>query len=238
MKITSDVRDGAALPVRSGNPSRNKMPQGDPVSKSTPERLFDQQLQQSIIARLATERSMGDALSIAQVSQSLIQKAIIISTQLRNIASQALITGKIDQAALSQAVSEIPGDVQREEPAVTAQLQRVINIPAAEMGRINAAGEIEEMSKIGEAMTLGTIPSAAGFDALDERLQVKSRGAGEIISRIQEMMGRTLEEYPANTEGVMNPLSARTARNIVQYPESALIAQGNLARETVNAILD
>ncbi|PKL41331.1 MAG: hypothetical protein CVV44_01465 [Spirochaetae bacterium HGW-Spirochaetae-1] len=238
MKIASDVRDGAALPVRSGNPSRNNMPQGGPVSKSTQDRLFDHQVQQSILARLAMERSMGDALSIAQVSQSLIQKAIIISAQLRNIASQAMIEGKIDQAALSQAVSEIPGDVQREEPAVAAQLQRVINIPAAEMGRINAAGEIEEMRKIGEAMTLGTIPSVVGFDALDGRLQGKSRGAGEIISKLQEMMGKTLAEYPSGTEGVMTPVSARTAQNIVEYPKTALIAQGNLAREAVNTILD
>ncbi len=48
----------------------------------------------------------GDALAIARMSQSVIQRAVSIALRLKSIAANAIATGDVDRRALAETVSE------------------------------------------------------------------------------------------------------------------------------------
>ena len=57
--------------------------------------------------RLRRERSLENALSIAQISQQLIQKVMTITQQLKQIANQAMTTGRVNTDELNRVVADI-----------------------------------------------------------------------------------------------------------------------------------
>ncbi len=92
MKVTPDVTSTNLRPLQkdAGRIESRKNSINSPSN-----RAVSQDLQQSLGNRLSMDRTLVDALTVAQVSTSLVQKAMVVSSRLRNIAAEAATTHNI-----------------------------------------------------------------------------------------------------------------------------------------------
>lgn len=226
MKVTPDVTINQARRVSRGRPQGVKAPRNSTGSPQN--RAADLELQQGIGNRLTMDRSLADALSIAHVSSSIIQKAMVVSSRLRNIAAEAVASGKVDTAALQETVSLIPADLDRFGEAVQGPPQILPDSGEA----IDVTDVMKEVAVMAENLGQGSIPGGEAFDRLDETL--KTRGA-ELAQ-----LSRGLEAEIAPSGAVFRDytpdLPRQTAEAIIGNPNQALIAQGNIIPETASAL--
>ena len=104
MKITTDVNDIFPQRVNTSSFKRNiKITSQVSANRAN----ISNTLRHSISSMASRERSLNDALSIAHMSQSIIQKAMNISSKLRSIALNAMSTGRVNIPELNQALTEI-----------------------------------------------------------------------------------------------------------------------------------
>ena len=96
MKITPEVN------YNNIRPNGNVLPKTSPNSEN-----LNVKVSQNTISRMQKERAFVDALTIAQSSRDLIQKALNISSQLMGLVSDAMATGRINKDQLSNQMQSI-----------------------------------------------------------------------------------------------------------------------------------
>ncbi|OHD67741.1 MAG: hypothetical protein A2W19_12990 [Spirochaetes bacterium RBG_16_49_21] len=133
-------------------------------------------------SRLNAERSAGEALSIAHMSQNLIQRALAVARRLQGIASEALSTGKINIQGVNEALSDIRFVLGNFGESVTAPVQS----PGRPMAKIPGVPEITD-----EKRAMKDIP--------------------ELVSSVRAAMEKD--------------------------PDYALLAQGNISRQSAGRFL-
>jgi hypothetical protein len=188
----------------------------------------DLKLQQTMLNRLQRERALGDALSVAQMSRSLIQKAIIISSQLRSIASQALTPGGIDQNELNQVVSTIDSSMQQFGeiilPPVTIQTVN-IDIPVP----------IENLDQMREySVGLGDTSDLFPLDKIDNDLLVKQNIADKSIELLTTDMRGIV---PPETKSINENDILAISQKVIFNPQQSLSVQGNLQQDIIGQLL-
>lgn len=102
MKITTDVNSSGL------RPAGNVLPRPSTDSRST---ISDAKLAQDVIAKMQRDKSVIDALAIAQSSRDLVQKALNISARLMSLASEAMVTGHVNVDEVSSQISTINGSM-------------------------------------------------------------------------------------------------------------------------------
>ncbi len=182
----------------------------------------------SITERLSIERSLGDALNIAQMSQNVIQKAISISLRLRNIATGAIVTGSINTQALNETLTDIRSTMSAYGEQVPNPVQ-----PAAA-----PSVKIIEMPDIRNA--LASVRDIAGDIDKGEynqnkRLEAAHRNLSELLtdyriseSRITGLMRETTDGFSPPSRFRSGELAGQIKTIIQNNPDSALYAQGNI----------
>jgi hypothetical protein len=178
--------------------------------------------------RPGIERALGDALSIAQMSQDIIQRAMTISLQLKSIAASAIASGRINQTELSQALSEMRTALGRygEDIPPPAQASSLRSARVPDMPDISA--ELKSLRDVATDMNNGTIDRAAALDGVTRGLGAKLtafRTAGDAIAaqmRESSTAGAAGEQVP------LHELVSRIKGHIAANPASALSAQGNI----------
>jgi len=238
MKVQPDINDIIPKGIKPGKPAARPSVNTANSINSKKNRLMDQHLQQSILSRLNMERTLGDALSIAQVSRSLIQKAMEVSSRLRNIAASAMTSGNIDTEELDNAMSDISSSMGRFGESVTAPVhtfkdadERSFRIDSVdrEMGRVkDLAGKMAE----------GNIPSSREFDLAASDLTEKNEALGLTIDRIRESMVTVAGQYGDNSGSDIDAVVGGLVKDIGSNPESALMAQGNISPDVANSIFN
>lgn len=177
------------------------------------------------VNRTAVERTLGDAFSLAQMSQNIIQRAMAISFQLKSIAASAIASGRINTQELATTLSEMRSAFARygEEVAAPAQatVQSSVKIPD-----INE--EIQSLHEISAGFQEGRFDRFAAIEGVINRLGDKlaaSATAGDAIAALMKGKG-----IAGQLEQPVHPgtLVARVTEKIVSSPASALAAQGNI----------
>jgi hypothetical protein len=182
------------------------------------------------------ERSLNDALNIAQISQSLLQKAMTVSSRLRNIAEQTIVTGRTDHDELRSTIADIQ-----------ASMQHYGEVVAPPPVSVTGGGQIPPMPQVMrdvrqvvaavDQLGTGTVPDAGAMDGLNASLQSQSVEAGHAVADIQGRLQGVVGSYPLPAD--FNAASAVPATSdlIVMNPAPALGVQGNLNRDAVVRVL-
>lgn len=177
------------------------------------------------------ERAVGDALAIARMSQSVIQRAISIALRLKSIAANAIATGDVDRTALAETVSEIGY-------ALGERVTGPPPAPAPPPGSAAAPSMGEEIGMLRDAAAVFEGMRAPQPVAIDGML----RKLDETITAYTKRGIDLLEVMPGTAPGAAGEtaspgtLAARARYAIESNPAVALNAQGNLAPAAVGRL--
>jgi len=187
--------------------------------------------------RPGIERAMGDALSIAQMSQDIIQRAMTISFQLRSIAASAMASGRVNQPELSQALSEMRSAFGRYGEGFTppAQAASIRSAKIPEMPDFSA--EMKSLRDISNDLRNGAYDRAAAIEGVIRGLGEKLtafRTAGEAISSLmRESSAAGTAEKPVYPRELVTQIKEHLAAN----PAASLSAQGNINYTAANRLM-
>jgi len=217
MKINGDIHNIGVYKI----PATRKTAQ---AVKATPDPRY---------RMINSERSVGEALSIAQMSQNLIQRAMAISLRLQNIAAEAMFTGKINAREVNEAVTDIR--------AVFANFGEHFTVPPQLAGRASSnipripeiASEMRTMQDIAINLKNGNLDHAGRIDALYKNLNDKSRSVRALQDEIVGSMKTTAAEHGLNSQ----ELASRVKSAIEKNPVHAMHAQGNINRVAAGSYL-
>ena len=230
MIIKADLRNISAIntPV-----TRNSAVISAPVKNRQPDTLQHE----AMTNRLRTERSLGDALSIVQMSQNVIQKAISVSTQLKNIASNAIATGKVNTQALNEALSEMRStfNAYGEQVSNTVQLYTIPSAKIVEMPDIRS--EMKSIRDITINLENKNYAQAGRIESINTVLNDKLKAfiaAEDKITALMRDMAAGSALY-SRTHSV--DLVSQVKSVIVANPEYALAAQGNINHKAAGRLI-
>jgi hypothetical protein len=233
MKIRTDVSDQVYLKGYERAPQRAP----SKVSESMrSDRLVDPQVLQSITSRLNKEKVLGDALTIAQMSQNVLQKAMIASLQLKSLAMQAVTSGKINTEELASTVSQINsslGDYGTTiAPPVTTPIQQNPEVP--KMPPIEQ--EIVAVKRIADDFQRGKIPEDGSIDQTIGNIKNKTDTYNYLAGVVADSMNRISREYATENSLNYRSLAGASAEMIIQNPGASLATQGNIRHGIVSML--
>jgi hypothetical protein len=220
MKITTDFTQ--VVPGR-GSALRTSL-LGSPAPR-TPE-------VRNAAAQAGGSRGMTEALSIAQMAQVVVQKAMEISSRLKSMAMDAMTTNKVNFDELKN----IGAQLQSSLGAYSGRFDTVIIPPAVQVRTPRADASLrDDFTILSEQASRLAGNRAADTGALARvavSIEQKSRAIDEAVQSLAARAGMSrLSEESAPRE------TARAAAGIVQNFESALKAQGNISRENAAVLL-
>lgn len=226
MKVTPDVTSN---PLRRASKETERIDSRKNSINSPQNRALSQSLEQSIGSRLNMEHSLADALTIAQVSASLVQKAMVVSSRLRNIAAEALASGRIDATALQETVSQIPEDLTRYGERYQSPPQVPVEpAPVAPPPRDDLAEVMGRIRETAGSMEGGNIPEGITFDEIDRSLGTADRA---VKMEVNSYEAEIFQATGVSLREVSPPMPESVALSIAGAPEKALAAQGNIVPE-------
>ena len=229
MKIRTDLAE--IIPQKNLNfTPPPKIRQGVPAREK---KLMNAERIQVNPGRLQQERTLADALAIAQISQSLIQKAIVVSGRLKNIASEALFAGKVDVNELSNVISDMNTAFMKETGAAISQT--TFNPVTPPVPRIDE--EVNALTKFAQNMKQGGEIRMQDIAAVLDSLNNKSAAAKNSVHEIKSSLGNVLSGYPKSVEADYGTLAGTTANAILSNTDQALAAQGNIRRDTAKIVM-
>ncbi len=172
-------------------------------------------------------KSLGDALSIAQVSQSLIQRVFAITFRLKSIATEALATGRINAGELDIALSDIRntlGDFGESIPSPPLTSQgATVSIPEVP----DISTEIRSVQDIAGDLKNGAAGVGDKIESLTKGLGEKYRDLKISEEGIIKMLGGPGPQTNKGAAGSEELLS-RIKTDMNKNPGQALTIQGNI----------
>jgi len=219
MKITTDVNSAGLRPTgsvitRSSTGSRNINPS-------------DAKVAQDIIVKMQREKSLIDALAIAQSSRELVQKALNVSSRLMSLASEAMITGRVNMDEVASQMSSINGSMSGYGERVSVPVEGS-PVPADDVMKKLDESFVRLKDK-GEMMISGKPVLDRDFEPIAVDLKGVASGIDVKINNFSEELGsvKKIEDFNFNYPG----LSKNTAALVLGNPVQALEAQGNISYE-------
>ncbi len=219
MKITTDVNSAGLRPT--GNVS----PRSSTDSRSI--NVSDAKIAQDIIVKMQRDKSYIDALAIAQSSRELVQKAMNISSRLMSLASEAMITGRVNMDEVSSQMSSIQGSM--------GNYGESVSVPVSE----GAPPVNDVKSKLDESfawlkdkaaeLIAGKPVAKKEFEPIDMNLKKVASEIDVKINSYRAELGssKKIEDFNFNYPG----LNKNTSDLIVNNSGKALEAQGNINNE-------
>jgi hypothetical protein len=204
-------------------------------TRKTPEAPLHRNVQESttisaksISDRLTIERSLGDALSIAQMSQNVIQKALSISSRLKGIATAAMATGSLNTQALNETLNDIRSTLEVYGEKAPSPMQSVAT-PSAKIIEVpGMRGVLSSVGDIAGALEKGSFNQS-------DRIETATRNLNELLTqnkiaenRITDLMRETAAGYAPSTPARSRELLGQITAAITNNPDFALSVQGNI----------
>ncbi len=191
----------------------------------------------SISDRLSVERSLGDALSIAQMSQNVIQKALSISSRLKGIAAAAMATGSVNTQALNETLNDIRSTMDFYGEKVPSPLQsgaapsaKIIEIPDMR----DALSSVRDVA--------GTLEK--GIYNQSDRIEALTRNLNDLLTqyritenRITDLMRETAAGFTPPTPTRPGQLLGQITAAITSNPDYALSVQGNINHNVAERLM-
>ena len=228
MKIGSDIPDRIPKNFKNLNSTKNK-------SFNRKIQESSQNLNQTLGSRISSNRSIGDALTLARISQSLIQKAIIISSRLQNLASEAITTGKVDTEEVDLAVNEINSSISTYGNEIATPVTTITDSSPNIEPLPEFRSDMENLKDEAVKIQNNEKPDIETIDAITENLITKSKQIGDTTNIIFREAAAT-DIKPNNYSDVENVV-INTTELINGSGTEALISQGNIRPDIVEKVL-
>ncbi|MCU0843463.1 MAG: hypothetical protein MUC76_00880 [Spirochaetes bacterium] len=244
MKINADVIKLAVESRTIASPGARRNNTAEPASIPA-EKPPDPSLRW-ISDRQSGERRMVEALSIAQMAQNVLQRAVEISSRLRNMAMDAMASRRVDYAGIAGVSAELSAALgEYAEKFGMAMLPVAALDPQPEGGTERAkaphagiGAALREMSEYAANMNAGMIVDTARFDGLLTRLQDGFAATEKTVALLTRRGLDMAREYaPGGAEGELAGVRTVVQESINRDSNAALIAQGNINRETIAGLL-
>lgn len=190
-----------------------------------------------INSRLRIERSLGDALSIAQMSQNVIQRAVAVSLRLKNIASAAIASGNVNTQALNEALSDIRSTLSNfgEQVPNPVQLYTILSAKIVEMPDIR--NEMKSIRDITHNLENGNYVQASRIDSVNGTLNDKLKAFRVAEDTITALMREMTAGFAPNARVRSSELASQVKAVIIANPEYALAAQGNINHNAAGRLM-
>jgi len=219
MKITMDV-NSAGL-----RPPGNVLPRSSTTNRSMD--VSDSKVAQDVIVKMQREKSLIDALAIAQSSRELVQKALNISSRLMSLASEAMITGRVNMDELSSQMSSINGSMGSYGERVNVPVEGT-PVPVDDV-RVKLDESFARLKEKGAELQNGKMVAAEDFKPVALKLKEISSEIDVKVNSYSAELGsnKKIENFNFNYPG----LNKSTADMVVGNPVQSLEAQGNINYE-------
>jgi hypothetical protein len=172
---------------------------------------------QNININLNIEKALSEALSIAQLSRNIIEKAQIAVSSLRST------------EAPEQRISEIITEYKTAAPSISEKKQIFTQNNIKEIPSL--ANDIDRLSAMRNKSA-----QPAEIDSIDLSLKSKIESVQISIDQIEK---RITDLYPVNSRkntSLYTELLTHTALMIIKNADTALAMQGNISRESINRL--
>lgn len=223
MKITTDVNSAGLRPTGGVLPR---------TSSGTRINVSDAKVAQDVIQKMQREKSMIDALAIAQSSRELVQKALNVSSRLMSLASEAMITGRVNSDEVSSQMSSINSSIGGYGERISVPVEGT-PVPADET-QMKLDRSFEKIREKGELMLSGKTVAAAEFEPVIADLKGAASQFDVKINNYTSELGsiKKIDNPNYNYPG----LNRDTAGIVQGNPVQALTAQGNISYEIASKL--
>ncbi|MBN2039112.1 MAG: hypothetical protein JW864_03665 [Spirochaetes bacterium] len=127
------------------------------------------------VQNISNSKAYIDAVAISQMAWSFFQTAYLISSSLRKIANDAVLTGSIDQDELNKAMTGINASLsglQEEGPAVLNALQQnnisAFGFTRADIDVPEAAADLVSLEEAASVLSAGEKPDLKRIDRIND----------------------------------------------------------------------
>lgn len=178
------------------------------------------------------ERDLYEALSIALTARSLIQKAIEISSRLRNLSQEVIITGNRNPQEYQLALAEINNSLQKINNYYTSPVFRTNPVKPHQSSNgepLITIPDIQNELKIINAIASREGMTTNDIEELDIQIQnMRAKSAQtDILQSDRILQSNSIRLYNHHDENI--PLLVKnTASNIIEHSERASLTQGHL----------
>ncbi len=158
-------------------------------------------------------RALNDAMNIARLSQTVLQKAMMISSRLQNIATEAMTTGTVRDAELSSILADMNATLDRFGENIA---------PSTEVGIQQAGRSVPEDLARAKEMTASLMKKISqGGD---------TTGMTGEISRTAVQAEKAILTVASNDRINPDTLLRSTSAAILNDPDGALASQAQVSR--------
>ena len=179
---------------------------------------------QDTVSRMQRERAFIDALTIAQSSRDIIQKALTISSQLMGLVSDAMATGRINQDQLSSHIQSINSIIGNYGEIVSTPITNDVQ-PQVRNEQVRVNENFTQLRDMAVGIQSGRLTGPKDFEPVTKNLNAISSELDVKINNSLRDLGST------NRNNNFQELSRSTGAIILNNPVYALVAQGNINNE-------
>jgi hypothetical protein len=190
------------------------------------------------LQNLSQKRTFVDAIIITQIAQDFFQKALLISSKLKSLASEALTSGKIKEPELNDTLKDI-SSLNKIQDGFAAASTVQNNANLSHIGVITQVPQIKEdinsLNEFADDLSAGNV-NLKKIDRINENLTNKAFATdtsfNQLINKLsvpESVVADSVVKYPE--------LSQNTVNQIAKYPQAALKSQGNINYESVKHLL-
>jgi len=218
MKVTMDVNSPGLRPA--GNVFQR--PSGGAENRTVQP---DTEIASDVIIKMQKERSLIDALALAQTSRALVQKAINISSRLMSLASEAMRTGRVDINELNSQISSIQGTMINYGENITIPVGNSVSADDLQLKMDNTLVKLRD-----------TATDIISGRPVGNNIKSITTGLNQIASeydiKIKNYTSQFRNVKQAETTGInYQALNKKTAEFLLNSPSMALMSQGNINNE-------
>jgi len=219
MKITTDVKAGS-IPVRDVSSQKSSF-------RSSSLNLSN--LTESFASKFQRDRAIAEALAMAQASRQIIQKALFVSTRLKDAALEAMTTGRANIDEISRDIGGIQGYLSNYGESISISFNR----EAFQGDRALLKGSLDKIKNYSLALSEGKNPAPDTLSTVAKELK-----------SLLEKSNSTVESYSSYFPGIKLSgedkdfiiLNQKTSLLISKEANIALTSQAGLNKERVSSL--
>jgi len=221
MKITTDVNSAGLRPA--GNVSARSS------TSSRSMNVSDAKIAQDVIVKIQRDKSYIDALAIAQSSRELVQKAMNISSRLMSLASEAMITGRVNMEEVATQMSGIPDSMGSYGERVSVSIPVEGKPAVVDDIQVKLDESFARLKERASEMISGKPVEKKEFEPIAANLKELSSEIDVKINSYSAELGsvKKIEDYNFNYPG----LNKNTSDQVINNSGQALLAQGNISND-------
>jgi len=173
-------------------------------------------------------RSLSEALSISQMSQSIVQKALVLASQLQGIATKSFATGRVNTAELADIVATANSTYENYGTQIQPIAEKII-LP--EISSTTTEKDLKDLKDLANK-------PIAGEDYLQEvnevisGIQNNKKDIDQAVLKLEKILGIKSKKQDFPNEKINNFLKKEIATNHL----GAFDAQGNILPENVKKL--